>query len=141
MENREILFEKTHVDTITHVTPVTFDTPINDIVIITISDNLSKTCKRPVKIMPDPKFVTLKITMSGPIPYKSNMTIPWNYGGDIFYQGVKQIESVQENSDDETPDIGNIAGTSKITRSGRLFSPEIAPPRAEIGRASCRERV
>ena len=26
--------------------------------------------------------------------------------------------------------MGNIAGTSKITRSGRIFSPEIAPPRA-----------
>ena len=78
IDTQEILFQKTPVATITHVTPVTFVTPINDIAIITISDNLSKTCKRPVKITPDPKFVPLKITMSGPIPYKSNKTIPWN---------------------------------------------------------------
>ena len=130
MDTQEILFQKTLVDTITHVTPATFDTPTNDIAIITIFYDLSKTCKRPVKITPDPKFVPLKITMPGPVPYKSNKTIPWNYGGEIFYHGIKQIESVQENSDDETPDIGNIAGTSKITRSGRIFSPEIAPPRA-----------
>ena len=82
MDTQEILFQKTLVDTITHVTPVTFDTRINDIAIITISDDLSKTCKRPVKITPDPKFVPLKITMPGPIPYKSNKTIPWNYGGE-----------------------------------------------------------
>ena len=91
MDTQEILFQKTPIDTITHVTPITFDTPTNDIAIITISDDLSKTCKRPVKITPDPKFVSLKITMSGPIPYKSNKT--WNYGGEIFYHGVKQIES------------------------------------------------
>ena len=83
--------------------------------------------------MPDLKFIPLKITMSGPIPYKSNKTIPWNYEGEIFYHGIKQIEPVQENSDDETHDIGNIAGISKITRSGRIFSPEIAPPRAVFG--------
>ena len=71
--------------------------------------------------------------MPGPIPYKSNKMIPWNYGGEIFYHGIKQIESVQENSDDETPDIGNIAGTSKITRSERIFSLEIAPPQAVFG--------
>ena len=62
MDNQEILFEKTHV------TP----TPVNDVAIITISANLSKVSKRPVKITSDPKIVPLKITMSGPIPYKSN---------------------------------------------------------------------
>ena len=43
---------------------------------------------------------------------------------------------MEENSDEETPDIGNIAGTSKITRSGRIFSPEIAPPREIFGPSS-----
>ena len=82
MDTQEILFQKTPVATVTPVTP------INDVAIITISDNLSKVSKRPVKITPDPKFVPLKITMSRPIPYKSNKTIPWNYGGEIFYHGV-----------------------------------------------------
>ena len=94
MDTQEILFQKTPVDTTTPVTPATFITPTNDIAIITISDNLPKACKWPVKITPDPKFVPLKITMPGPVPYKSNKTIPWNYGGEIFYHGVKQIESV-----------------------------------------------
>ena len=36
-------------------------------------------------------------------------------------------------SEEEDSDISNIAGTSKITRSGRIFSPEIAPPKAVFG--------
>ena len=70
--------------------------------------------------------------MPGPVPYQSSKMIPWNYGGEIFYHGIKQIETVREISE-EDPDIGNIAGTRKITRSGRIFSPEIAPPRAVFG--------
>ena len=87
MDTQEILFQKTLVDTITHITSVTHVTPINDVAIITISDNLS--------------VVPLNITMSGPIPYKSNKSIPWNYGGEIFYHGIKQIESVEEGSNEE----------------------------------------
>ena len=49
IDNQEILFEKSHV------TP----TPVNDISIITISANLSKVSKRPVKITSDPKIAPL----------------------------------------------------------------------------------
>ena len=130
MDTQEILFQNTLIDTFT---PATFATSTNDIAIITISDNPPKACKRPVRITPDLKFVPLKITMPGPVPYQSSKTIPWNYGGEIFYHGIKQIEAVQENSEEENHDIGNIAGTSKITRSGQIFSPEIAPSLAVFG--------
>ena len=65
----------------------------------------------------------------GQSPYSSDKTVPWNYEGDVYYHGVKQDwladeDSVFERAD---PDIGNIVGTSKITRSGRVFSPEISP--------------
>ena len=69
MDNQEILFQKIPVTPITPITHVTLVTPINDVAIITISDNLPKVCKRPVKIKPDPKFVPLKITMSGATLY------------------------------------------------------------------------
>ena len=61
--------------------------------------------------------------------------VPWNYGGEIYYHGVKQIEQTieEESSEEDNPDISNIAGTSKITRSGRIFSPEISPPTAVFG--------
>ena len=68
--------------------------------------------------------------MHGPVPYESDKTVPWNYSGDIYYHGIKQdgLATVEINSEKEDFDIRNIAGTSKITRSGRIFSPEIPPP-------------
>ena len=63
--------------------------------------------------------------MPGPVPYKSDKIVPWNYGGEIYYHGVKQngMTAEEESSEEENSDIRNIAGTSKITRSGRIFSP------------------
>ena len=73
--------------------------------------------------------------MPGPVLYSSDKTMPWNYGGDVYYHGIKQDWPAAEDSISEkvNPDINNIAGTSKITRSGWIFSPEIAPPKAISG--------
>ena len=87
------------------------------------------------KITSAPKLEPFIITMQGPIPYKLDKTVPWNYGGEIYYHGVKQIEQTaeEESSEEDNSDISSIAGTSKVTRSGRIFSPEIAPPTAVFG--------
>ena len=90
MDSQQILFEKI---------PVT-PTPINEVSIITISANLSKVSKRPVKITSAPKTAPLKITMPGPVPYKSDKSVPWNCGGEIYYHSIKQIESTEESSDE-----------------------------------------
>ena len=114
----EILFEKTSVSTISY----------NDVSIVTIFANPSRvSTKRPVRITSVPKVALLIITMPGPIPYLSDKTVPWNYGGDVYYHNVKQDwladkDSIFEKAD---PDIGNIAGTSKITQSGRVFSQRL----------------
>ena len=73
--------------------------------------------------------------MPGPVPYESDKIVSWNYGGDVYYHGIKQdgLAAEEINSEEEDSDISNIAGTSKITRSGRIFSPEIAPPKAVFG--------
>ena len=54
---------------------------------------------------------------------------------DVYYHGVKQDWPAIKDSSSEkvNSDISNIAGTSKITRSGRIFSLEIAPPKAVYG--------
>ena len=52
--------------------------------------------------------------MPGPVPYKSDKSIPWNYDGEIYYHGVKQIEITEESSDEETTDIGNVAVREKL---------------------------
>ena len=72
--------------------------------------------------------------MPGPIPYSSDKTVPWNYGGDVYYHGVKQDQLDDEESifEKDDPDISNIAGTNKITLSGRVFSPEISPLKTVI---------
>ena len=67
--------------------------------------------------------------MPRPISYSSDKVIPWSYGADVYYYSVKQDQLIVTNevARDIDPDIGNINGTSKITRSGRVFSPEISP--------------
>ena len=67
--------------------------------------------------------------------YSSDKTVPWNYGGDVYYHGVKQDWLADEDSifEKADPDISNIVGTTKITRSGRVFSLEIAPPKTVTG--------
>ncbi|CAI8608207.1 unnamed protein product [Vicia faba] len=125
IDNKEILFE------CTHVSPVS----VEDISIITISSNSSRVSKKPVRITLVPKVTPLIITMPGPVPYESDKAILWNYDGDIYYHGIKQdgLAAEEMSSEKEDSDISNIVGTSKITRSGRIFSPEIAPPKAVFG--------
>ena len=81
MDDKEILFEKTLVPTISY----------KDVSIIAISANPPRvSTKRPVRITSVPKVTPLIITMPGPIPYSSDKTIPWTYGGDFYYHGAKQ---------------------------------------------------
>ena len=124
IDNKEIMFESTPIS------PVS----VEDVSIITISANSSRVSKKPVRITLVPKATPLIITMPGPIPYESDKTVPWNYDGDIYYHGIKQdgLAAEEINSEEEDSDISNIAGTSKITRSGRIFSLEIAPPKAVL---------
>ena len=61
------------------------------------------------------------ITVLGPLPYESNKAVPWHYGADVYVLGVKQEFKTGTS-------ISNITGPSKVTRSGRLFSADIAPP-------------
>ena len=114
MDSREILFEKTLILTV----------PYEYVVIITISANPSNvSSKIHVRITPSPRISPLIITFPGPVPYSSDKVVPWNYGADIYYHGVKQYLKIEE----ADPDVSNIVRTSKVTRSGRVFSPEIFP--------------
>ena len=79
IDNQEILFEKAPIS------PVL----VKEVSIITIYTNPSRVPKRPVGITSAPMTTSLKITMPGPTPYKSDKMVPWNYGGEIYYHGVK----------------------------------------------------
>ena len=47
------------------------------------------TFKGPARITTNPNAAPLIITTPGPIPQSSDKAIPWNYGSDIYYHGVK----------------------------------------------------
>ena len=54
----------------------------------------------------------------------SDKAVPWHYGVNVYYHRVKQD---LKNEEADT-DVSNIVWSSKVTRSGILFSPEISPP-------------
>ena len=123
MDNHMILFEKTP-----SMENLFQDLELEEVFVI--SETLVRiTSKGPSKITTEPRVFPLIITASRPIPYSSNKVIPWNYGADIYYHGIKQesLTIKEKNIEVTDPDVGNIAGTSKVTRSGRFFSPEISP--------------
>ena len=95
MDNKEILFEKTLVPLI----------PVEDVSIITTSFNPSKASSRkPVRITSVPRVAPLIITIPGPIPYTSDKAVPWHYGADVYYHGIKQDLKVEE-ADTDVSDI------------------------------------
>ena len=51
------------------------------------------------------------------IPYESTKAVPWNYAPAVQVGGKPIVL--------KEPDVVNIAGTSGMTRSGRIFSPEV----------------
>src|ERR1051325_5465205 len=71
------------------------------------------------------KPVPLMITLPGPLPYDSEKAIPWHYGADVYYHGVKQDSGLSKNSfvKDNDVDVHNLSGEGHLMRSGRVLSP------------------
>ena len=127
MDNHTILFEKTPpMESL--VESLAQELKLEDVSVVTNSKTPVRiTSKGPVKITAKPRVAPLIITTPGPIPYSSDKDIPWNYGADVYIHGVKQEPLTGETAEVTNPDVVNIVGTSKVTRSGRIFSPEISP--------------
>lgn len=92
----------------------------------------------PVNIPVPAQTVPLTITISSPIPYSSEKAIPWNYGSDVYYRGVKQEDPLPkvEAICDEILNVENFAGVERITRSGRVHaSPKVPRSADELAKA------
>ena len=67
------------------------------------------------------------ITVPGPMPYTSEKAIPWHYGADVYYHGVKQEVnarlSEEEHAKGDEEEVHNFSGVGRMTRSGRVFGP------------------
>ncbi|XP_058770183.1 uncharacterized protein LOC131643835 [Vicia villosa] len=66
----------------------------------------------------------LVIYPSGPIPYTSDKAIPYKYNATMLEEG-------REVPIPDVPSVDNIAGMSRVTRSGRVFAPS-SQKRVEI---------
>ncbi|XP_058764798.1 uncharacterized protein LOC131638262 [Vicia villosa] len=73
----------------------------------------------PAKIPIPARAPPLVITLPGPVPYNSEKAIPWNYGGEVFYQGAKY----EVKAPVEREGVGNVVGIGRMIRSGRIFNP------------------
>lgn len=63
------------------------------------------------------------ICMPSPFPYESTKVVPWKYDITVIdkeFEEVRQEESLKVDGDDVT----NIAWTSQMTRSGRIYTPQ-----------------
>ncbi|XP_058775661.1 uncharacterized protein LOC131649933 [Vicia villosa] len=73
----------------------------------------------PTKIPIPARAPPLVITLPGPVPYTSEKAIPWNYGGEVFYQRAK----FELRTPVEKEDVDNVVGVGRMTRSGRILNP------------------
>ncbi|XP_058741044.1 uncharacterized protein LOC131613387 [Vicia villosa] len=73
----------------------------------------------PAKIPIPARAPPLVITSPGPVPYRSEKAVPWNYGGEVFYQWAKYEVKAPVEKDD----VDNVVGIGRMTRSGRIFNP------------------
>ncbi|XP_058762618.1 uncharacterized protein LOC131636006 [Vicia villosa] len=81
----------------------------------------------PVSIPYEEQPAALMITVPGPIPYESEKAIPWHYGSDVYYYGTKEEgePSKEKLVEASVANTDNFTGTGRITRSGRVFSPQL----------------
>ncbi|XP_058757559.1 uncharacterized protein LOC131630837 [Vicia villosa] len=125
MDNRKIMFEK--VPSVEKLCEdLAQNLKIEDVSVISKTPIRIPT-KAPIRITAEPRVAPLIITKPGPIPYSSDKAVPWSYGNEVYIHGVKQEALNDKPVKISSPDIDNIVGTSKVTRSGRIFSPEISP--------------
>ena len=65
-----------------------------------------------------PAITPLVISLPGLVPYKSDKVVPYKYNATILEDGVEVPIQLM-------PNVGNIAETSRVTRSGRVFAPVV----------------
>ncbi|XP_058733544.1 uncharacterized protein LOC131605170 [Vicia villosa] len=87
----------------------------------------------PVSIPYEEQPAALMITVPGPIPYESEKAIPWHYGSDVYYYGTKEEgePSKEKLVEASVANTDYFAGTGRITRSGRVFSPQLIQNNAD----------
>jgi hypothetical protein len=66
------------------------------------------------------------VCMPTPFPFESTKAVPWKYGitvVDGMVDGKPEATESKKDVENVDADITNIAGTSRMTRSGRIYTP------------------
>ncbi|XP_058764008.1 uncharacterized protein LOC131637439 [Vicia villosa] len=71
--------------------------------------------KAPFKISTEPRVAPIIITRPSPISYSSDKAIPWNYGAEVYIQGVKQELIADKVSEDANLDVEISPNTASPT--------------------------
>ncbi|XP_050874946.1 uncharacterized protein LOC127078541 [Lathyrus oleraceus] len=80
--------------------------------------------QRNVDLEPVKKIEPMVIHVPAPFSFDSTKAVPWNYEP-VVYVGNKPVILKE-------PDVTNIAGASGVTRSGRVFAPEVIPNKESV---------
>lgn len=82
----------------------------------------------PANIPTPARPTPLTIMLLDPISYSRESVVPWHYGSYVYYHGVKEEGKPYEDnmSEDASLNVDNFVGTGRITRSGRIYSPQIS---------------
>ncbi|KAI5421143.1 hypothetical protein KIW84_044838 [Lathyrus oleraceus] len=88
----------------------------------------ARACSKGKHRIPAPtRHVPLVVNLSGPVPYSSEKAVPWHYGSDVYYHGVKQVfipvPAKKEEVEKEDVNARDFSGVGRIIRSGRVFAP------------------
>ncbi|XP_050888718.1 uncharacterized protein LOC127093862 [Lathyrus oleraceus] len=74
-------------------------------------------------VLANSKFSPVEICMPMPFPYESTKVVPWKYEITVVDKVVEGSADA-EVTEDVSEDVTNIAGMSRMTRSGRIYTPE-----------------
>lgn len=81
----------------------------------------------PKRILTPARHVPLVVTLPGLVPYSREKAVPWHYGSNVYYHGVKQVfipvPAKKEEVEKEDVNAGDFSGVGRITHSGRVFAP------------------
>ncbi|XP_050909226.1 uncharacterized protein LOC127123003 [Lathyrus oleraceus] len=67
------------------------------------------------------------VRMPTPFPFESTKAVPWKYGITVVdgKDGEPEVAESKKSVENVDADITNIAGTSRMTRSGRIYTPNV----------------
>ncbi|XP_050877822.1 uncharacterized protein LOC127081624 [Lathyrus oleraceus] len=85
--------------------------------------SLEITYRRKDIVQPINHLSPVVICMPSPFPYESTKSVPWKYDITVIDKESEEVRQ-EESSKVDGVEVTNITGTSQMTRSGRIYTPQ-----------------